>query len=74
MIPGSRSGCQSGTSSGIGGFGRPATITRIPAGGSAGSSPAMLCACGPVVTPRSSSSPSTTSTSRPPASWQASAA
>ena len=51
MIAVSRSGCQSGTSSGTGGSGRLATITRIPAGGSAGSSPAMLWASGPVVTP-----------------------
>ena len=74
MMAGSCSGCQCGTSSGTGGLGRPATMTRIPAGGAAGSSPAMLLAARPVVTLWSSSSPSTTSTSRPPASRQACAA
>ena len=70
MIAGSRSGCQSGTSSGIPGAGRLATMTRIPAGGSAGSRAAMLCASEPTVTPRSSSSPSTSSTKHPPSCWQ----
>ena len=70
----SRSGWKSGTSSGIGGLGRPATMTRIRAGGWAGRRPAMLCASGPVVTPRSSSRPSTTRTSRRPRSRQVSAA
>ncbi len=62
MIAGLRSGWPQGTSAGIGGLGRPATTTRAPSGGLAGSNPAMLCAPGPV-TPRSSSRPSTTSIS-----------
>ena len=73
-MPGSRSGCQSGTSSGTGGFGRPATTTRIPAGGSGGRSPAILCACTPAVLLRSSSRPSTSNTSRTPWAAQAAAA
>ncbi|WP_307073673.1 hypothetical protein [Streptomyces canus] len=70
---GERNGCDDGTSRGTGRSGRPETRTRTPGGGFAGSSAAMLCSPGPAVTPRSSSSPSTTSASRSPA-WAQDAA
>jgi hypothetical protein len=43
-MPGSRSGCGSGTSAGSGGSGRPATNIRTPVGGAAGSIPAFAIA------------------------------
>lgn len=51
-----------------------ARTIRIPAGGAAGINAAMPCPPRPAAGACSSSSPSTTSTSRPPARWQAVAA